>query len=120
MKGKDNHRSPGVAARAKSVPRAELRRQYEDRFMAALTHRATAARNTNVLMHVLGYFKRTLDAASRHELLGVIEDYRHGLVPLVVPITLVKHYVRLLDVAYLRDQVYLNPHPKELALRNHV
>ena len=63
--------------------------------MAALAHRATAARNTNVLMHILGYFKRTLDAASRHELLGVIEDYRHGL-------------------------VYLNPHPKELALRNHV
>ena len=109
-----------LVARAKQVPRDQLRRQYEDQFMAALTYRATTARNTNVLKHMLGYFKKTLDAACRHELLGVIEDYRAGLVPLVVPITLFKHYVRMLQVDYLRDQVYLNPHPKELALRNHV
>ncbi|HUU21274.1 MAG TPA: DUF523 and DUF1722 domain-containing protein, partial [Phycisphaerae bacterium] len=83
-----------LVARAKQVPRAELHQQYEDRFMAALTHRATTARNTNVLLHMLGYFKKTLDADCRHELLGVIEDYRGGLVPLVVPITLMKHYVR--------------------------
>ena len=88
--------------------------------MSALSKIATRAKNTNVLQHILGFFKKDLDAASRQELLGHIEDYRRGVVPLIVPLTLVAHYVRLLDVSYLRDQVYLTPHPKELALRNHV
>ena len=61
-----------------------------------------------------------LDEPWRRELLGCIDDYRRGLVPLIVPITLVTHCVRRFDVAYLNGQVYLNPHPKELALRNHV
>ena len=69
---------------------------------------------------MLGFFKKDLDLASRQELLEQIEDYHRGLVPLVVPLTLVNHYVRLLDVPYLREQIYLSPHPKELALRNHV
>jgi uncharacterized protein YbgA (DUF1722 family)/uncharacterized protein YbbK (DUF523 family) len=73
-----------------------------------------------VLMHIAGYFKRELAADEKTELLGVIEDYRCGLVPLIVPITLIRHYVRKFDVTYLRGQVYLNPHPKELMLRNHV
>ena len=64
--------------------------------------------------------KSKLDNSSRAELLSHIEDYRRGLIPLVVPLTLIRHYVRILDIEYLRDQVYLNPHPKELALRNHV
>jgi len=73
-----------------------------------------------VLQHILGFFKKDLDRTSRSELLEHIQDYRRGYVPLVVPLTLVHHYVRILGVSYLRDQVYLNPHPKELALRNHV
>ena len=67
-----------------------------------------------------GYFKQTLDAGSRGELLASIEDYRLGLVPLVVPITLLRHHVRVHDVQYLAGQIYLAPHPKELMLRNHV
>jgi uncharacterized protein YbgA (DUF1722 family)/uncharacterized protein YbbK (DUF523 family) len=109
-----------LVAAAKSVPRAELRERYETEFMQGLAKMATAKRNVNVLHHMLGFFKRDLDTASRHELLEHIEDYRRELIPLIVPITLIKHYVRILDVEYLRDQVYLNPHPKELALRNHV
>lgn len=69
---------------------------------------------------MVGYFKKTLDAASRAELLAAIEDYRLGLVPLVVPVTLLRHHVRVYDVQYLAGQVYLAPHPKELMLRNHV
>ena len=57
---------------------------------------------------------------NERELDGVIADYHRGLVPLVVPLTLVKHYVERFDVGYIRDQVYLNPHPKELMLRNRV
>ena len=81
---------------------------------------ATTHRNTNVLHHILGYFKKLLDGEARAELLALIEDYRRGLVPLIVPITLIKHLVRLHSVGYLAGQVYLEPHPKELMLRNHV
>jgi uncharacterized protein YbgA (DUF1722 family) len=74
----------------------------------------------NVLQHVLGYFKNRLGIQEKTELLEVIGDYHRGLTPLVVPLTLIKHYVQLFDVGYVRDQTYLNPHPKELMLRNHV
>ena len=94
--------------------------EYGTLFMKALAVPATRARHTNVLQHLAGFFKRGLDAPSRAELGLAIEEYRRGLVPLVVPRTLVKHYVRHFDLAYLADQVYLNPHPKELMLRNHV
>ena len=109
-----------LVASAKSQPRGQLRDAYETGFMNAMKKIATVKKNANVLQHMLGFFKKQLDSPSRAELLAHIEDYRGGLVPLVVPLTLVRHYVRILDVAYLRDQVYLNPHPKELALRNHV
>jgi uncharacterized protein YbgA (DUF1722 family) len=73
-----------------------------------------------VLHHIAGYFKRALDRASKAELLAAIDAYRQELVPLVVPLTLVRHYVRVHDVSYLSGQLYLEPHPKELMLRNHV
>lgn len=109
-----------LVAAAKSLPRAEVRERFESLFMTGLKKIATTRKNANVLQHMLGFFKRDLDAASRAELLAHVDDYRRGLVPLVVPLTLIAHYVRVLDVEYLRDQSYLNPHPKELALRNHV
>jgi uncharacterized protein YbgA (DUF1722 family)/uncharacterized protein YbbK (DUF523 family) len=109
-----------LVANAKTVPRAELCQRYESEFMRALGEIATTKRQTNVLLHLLGYFHKQLDDDSRRELLAVLEDYRRGLVPLIVPITLIRHYVRRFDVAYLRGQIYLEPHPKELMLRNHV
>jgi uncharacterized protein YbgA (DUF1722 family) len=109
-----------LVAEAKSVPRGELRERYEAEFMDALREAATTKRHVNVLQHMAGYFSKQLDSSSRQELQSVIEDYRAGLVPLVVPLTLISHYVRSYDVAYLRGQVYLEPHPKELMLRNHV
>lgn len=109
-----------LVADARRRDRDPLRAEYEAAFMTALTRIATTRKNANVLQHMLGFFKKRLDSAARGELLSHIEDYRRGLVPLVVPITLIRHYVRLLQVPYLADQVYLNPHPKELALRNHV
>jgi len=109
-----------LVAAAKKHPRNELKATYERELMDGLKKIATAAKNTNVLQHMAGYFKKQLDGPSRQELLSVITDYRQGLVPLVVPLTLIAHYVRIFDVEYLKGQVYLNPHPKELALRNHV
>jgi uncharacterized protein YbgA (DUF1722 family) len=109
-----------LVATAKGVARAQLRERYENQFMAAMRRPATAARHTNVLQHMAGYFKDRLDQSSRQELADVIADYRAGLVPLIVPITLIRHQVRILDIAYLKGQIYLRPHPKELMLRNHV
>jgi uncharacterized protein YbgA (DUF1722 family) len=115
------HRELGrLVAAAKKTPRDELRERYGATFMNALSKMATVRRNVNVLQHMLGYFKKDLDSESRHELLGVIDDYRSGLVPLVVPITLFRHHVRRFETEYLQGQTYLEPHPKELMLRNHV
>jgi uncharacterized protein YbgA (DUF1722 family) len=88
--------------------------------MAALSRRATRGRNANVLQHAAGHLKKQLDSASRSELAELIHDYRNGLVPLVVPITLIRHHVRVHEVDYLKGQLFLEPHPRELMLRNHV
>jgi uncharacterized protein YbgA (DUF1722 family)/uncharacterized protein YbbK (DUF523 family) len=109
-----------LVAAGNTADRRSRRMQYTAGFMDALTTIATAPRQTNVLQHMAGYFKKTLDRASRGELLTAIEDYRRGLVPLIVPLTLIRHHVRVHRVTYLEGQVYLAPHPKELMLRNHV
>jgi uncharacterized protein YbgA (DUF1722 family)/uncharacterized protein YbbK (DUF523 family) len=99
---------------------ADVVERYGEAFMRALAVRATRPRHTNVLQHLAGFFKRQLTDDQRAELGEVIDDYRRGLVPLVVPVTLVKHHVRRLGLTYLAEQVYLTPHPRELMLRNHV
>ena len=115
------YRSLGqLVAAARSKDRAELARQYESDFMRALTTIATPKRHANVLEHMLGYFKKALDRDSRAEIATLIESHRKGLVPLVVPMTLIKHHVRRERMEYLAAQVYLDPHPRELSLRNHV
>ena len=108
-----------VAGAHRDTPR-NLAQRYGTVFMETLKIKATVRKHVNVLQHLAGHFKAHLSDGERKELRGVIDDYHQGLTPLVVPITLIKHYVDRLDVAYLRQQVYLNPHPKELMLRNHV
>lgn len=88
--------------------------------MEALKLKTTARKNANVLAHMMGYFKKELAPDEKKELLEIIDTYRNGYVPLVVPITLMNHYVRKYSEPYLKEQVYLNPHPVELQLRNHV
>ena len=88
--------------------------------METLTILATTRRHTNVLHHMAGHLKKLLDAGSKRELLQAIDEYRQGLVPLIVPLTLIRHHVRVHAVAYLAGQIYLEPHPRELMLRNHV
>ena len=92
---------------------------YLRQFLAALAFSATVKKNTNVLMHMMGYFKKQLSADEKQELLQAIENYRLGYVPLVVPLILIRHYVRKYDQMYLKGQYYLEPHPLELKLRNH-
>jgi len=97
----------------------ELALKYGEVFMKALAVKATVRKHVSVLQHILGYFTDRLETQEKTELLGVIDDYHQRLTPLIVPLTLIKHYVRLFDVSYIREQVYLNPHPKELMLRYH-
>jgi len=109
-----------LVAAAGKAPLEALFPRYQELLMKAMRLKTTVAKNCNVLQHLLGYFKRQLSADEKRELLEVIETYREGHVPLIVPITLVNHYVRKYEQPYLQQQVYLQPHPVELQLRNHV
>ncbi len=109
-----------LVAKGRTVPLPDMKTQYVTTLMSTLAYKATVKKNTNVLDHCMGYFKKQLLADEKKELREVIDDYHDGRVPLIVPITLVRHYVRRFAEPYLARQVYLNPHPKELMLRNHV
>ncbi len=109
-----------LVAGAKSRGRAILLEEYVAGLMKCLSLIATVKKNTNVLMHCMGYFKKKISAEEKQELLEVIGNYHKGLIPLVAPITLLNHYVRKFNEPYLQHQYYLKPHPVELMLRNHV
>ena len=118
--GEAGYRALGrLVARAKGQPRAELAGHYSRLYMETLAVRATPGRHANVLEHMLGFFDAALSAADKAELLALVRDLRRGLVPLVVPVTLLRHHVRVHGVSYLEGQRYLEPHPRELMLRNH-
>lgn len=108
-----------LVAVIKAVPRDPWLDRYAEGFMQALAVRATPRKHVNVLRHMMGSFKSRLSADSKRELLGLIADYARGLAPLIVPITLINHYVTRFEITYMADQIYLAPHPKELVLRNH-
>ena len=109
-----------LVANAKKIKTAELKTRYSKLFMAALTYKSTPKKNTDVLLHMVGFLKKILTREGKKDILSVIEDYRNELLPLVVPVTLIYHQVKKHNIEYLLDHVYLNPHPKELMLRNHV
>ena len=109
-----------LVARAKEMPLKDLLDEYQAQLLEVLKFKTTPKKNANVLMHIMGYFKEQLSSEEKKELLDVIELHRTGSVPLIVPVTLVNHYVRKYREPYLTEQVYLNPHPVELQLRNHV
>jgi uncharacterized protein YbgA (DUF1722 family)/uncharacterized protein YbbK (DUF523 family) len=110
-----------LVARAGSLPWDELAATYGAMLMEALTVLGTRGKHVNVLQHLMGYLKNHLSSEDKQELLELIEDYRQGLVPLIVPLTLLKHHLTRYPVPeWVHQQVYLNPYPKELMLRNHV
>ena len=109
-----------LVAKSKSMVIEILKVKYGEVFMEALTFKATPKKNTDVLLHMMGFLKKILSKEEKKDILSVIEDYRKQLLPLIVPITLIRHHVSKHKVEYLIGQAYLNPHPKELMLRNHV
>ncbi|MBL7114717.1 MAG: DUF523 and DUF1722 domain-containing protein [Kiritimatiellae bacterium] len=108
-----------LAVRITQSELSRVRNEYETLLLNVLNLLPTTKKHTNVLMHMMGYLKTYLSADEKQELLNMIEQYRQELIPLIVPITLLKHYVRKYQAPYLLDQVYLDPHPAELKLRNH-
>jgi uncharacterized protein YbgA (DUF1722 family) len=101
------------------MPIGDLYDRYQQLLMEALKLKSTIKKNINVLQHLMGYFKKQLSSDEKQELLEVFNHYRRELVPLIVPITLINHYVRKYDQPYLKQQTYLHPHPVELKLRTH-
>jgi len=108
----------GGAGRASDI--ARLAAAYLEEFTAVMQRVPTPKTHANVLQHLAGYFSAEIDAGDRAELTSAIDEYRLGRLPLVVPVTLLRHHVRRLRVPYLLDQVYLSPHPDEMMLLNHV
>lgn len=109
-----------LVAAQKNFSAKDIQKQYQDLLLEALKIKATPAKHVNVLQHMMGYFKEQLSADEKKELLDLIHAYRDGYIPLIVPVTLISHYVRKYDEPYLKEQAYLHPHPSELQLRNHV
>jgi len=109
-----------LVAEGKRLSRDQLLERYRELLMRALSLHATVKKNANVLSHIMGYFKKYLSSGEKEELLEIIRQYHEQLIPLIVPVTLLKHYVNKYDQDYLKSQSYLNPHPMELMLRNHV
>jgi len=109
-----------LVAKAKDLPLKELYQKYQTLLMESLYLKTSPKKNANVLQHMMGYFKEQLSSDEKQELLEVIDLYRKEIIPLIVPITLINHYVQKYDQPYLKKQIYLNPHPLELQLRNHV
>ena len=108
-----------IAARAGTGDKDVLFAAYQEVMMTAMKLLPTVMKHVNVLMHMMGYFKMVLSADEKQELLEVIDHFKKSDVPLIVPLTLINHYVRKYQEPYLRKQHYLNPHPMELKLRNH-
>jgi uncharacterized protein YbgA (DUF1722 family) len=110
-----------LVAQAGSLAWEELIDQYGHLLMDGLQVMTTPGKHTNVLQHVMGFLKDALAKEDKAELLGLVEDYRQGLVPLIVPLTLLKHHLSRHEVPdWVHQQVYIHPYPKELMLRNHV
>lgn len=108
-----------LVAQGKSVDNDDLFSQYEVLLLKALKLKTTVSKNINVLQHMMGFFKKQLSRDEKQELLDILDQYRGGYVPLIVPITLMQHYIRKYDQPWLKTQTYLNPHPFELKLRNY-
>lgn len=109
-----------LVATAKTMDRQEFAADYQRIFMDALQSKASVGRQVNTLQHIAGYFSKSIERGEKAEITTLLDDFRQGLVPLAVPMALMRHHVRRLKIDYIENQSYLNPHPKELSLRSHM
>ena len=119
--GRTHYKDIGsLVARAKTIPLDELYDQYQQLLLDALAQRTTPAKCADVMTHLLGHLRIHITHEDKTELVELIDRYRNRILPMVVPLTMLRHYVRKCKVGHLERQVFLNPHPAELMLRNHV
>ena len=97
---------------------AELGDRYFQALMESLTKKASRKSNTNVLSHIQGYLKNHLSSKEKEKLVEAIEQYRNGIIPLIVPIILLKNHFHTYPNEYIAKQSYLQPYPDNLSLRN--
>lgn len=109
-----------IVAKGSHIPLETLLEEYIHQFMAALKQRATRKSHTNVMLHILGYVKKSVDGGQRQQLLKLIEEYRQSVVPLVAPMAMLRHFIEHHGSDYIRKQTYLEPHPDQLGLRNQI
>ncbi len=109
-----------LVARAGNSDPAALLYEYSILFMQALAVKPTRRKHANVLYHIIGYFKQSIDSEDKLEMIDTFERYRLGFLPLIVPVTLIRHHLRRHPVEWVNEQIYLNPYPAELMLRNFI
>jgi uncharacterized protein YbgA (DUF1722 family) len=109
-----------LVAAVRKHGREDFADRYQRLFMGALAKKASLGRQVNVLEHIAGYFSDKVAASERAEIVALLEDFRKSLVPLAVPLALIRHQVSRVRLDYIAGQSYLNPHPKELSLRSHL
>ncbi len=102
------------------IPDREIFARYELDLQVTMSTRASPQKHANVMQHAMGHLKTMLEPAEKRDILGAIHDFRSGLLPLIVPITLLRYIIARCGIEYLAGQLYFDPHPKELMLRNHV
>lgn len=93
---------------------------YKQKFLEAINHKGTIANTYNVLMHIFGYFKKYISKEEKQEVLATLEEFKDEIIPLIAVIKIIKIYVKRFNIKYLEKQKFLNPYPKELALRSDV
>lgn len=109
-----------LVANAGKAQLEELSQEYLATLMLAMKNMPSKGRVANVILHIMGFIKQQLSGDEKAELLGLIDDYRAGLVPMIVPVTLLNHLLRRFPHPYIGQQYFLEPHPRELMLRNHI
>lgn len=109
-----------LVARIADLSPKNFKEEYAKVYMATLALKTTPKKHSDALLHILGFLKKIIGSKEKADLVQAIENYRIGVHPLIVPMTLLNHYITVYEVPYIHEQFYLNPHPADLSLRNHV
>lgn len=109
-----------IVANHDKKPLDTILKEYQEAFLKAIAMKGSVSKTYNVLLHIMGYFKKQLSLEEKHHLLDTCDEYKEGIVPLIAVIKLLNIYVIRFEQTYLKNQKFLNPYPKELALRSDV
>ena len=107
-----------IVGNHENLPFQELFANYEHNFKVAIAKKSSIKRNRNVLEHMAGFFKNELSRVEKESLHEQIDDYAKKIVPIITPLSTIKLYAKKQNTAYLLGQTFLEPYPKELALRS--